>query len=173
MNATRTIQLFDKTASVYSDETIRELHDTTEIQPPRFGLLRSRLDEMDNETRAEVRRYLTHAAIHLLSEQATEEDDHVRVQQFCHVLMGMFIQRFHQSTRLDHILRNISTERAQQPQLRKLAEDIDKVFVEFRDELIIHLVGDLKHPERSRLNIPITDELAAKISKRLKATSPR
>jgi hypothetical protein len=128
---------------------------------------------MDNETRAEVRRYLTRAAIQLLSEQATEEDDHVRVQQFCHVLMGMFIQRFQQSTRLDHILRSISTDRAQQPQLRKLAEDIDKVFVEFRDELIIHLVGDLKHPERSRLNIPITDELADKISKRLKATSPR
>lgn len=137
--------------------------------PPRFGLVKTRRDEMDNETQALMRRYIARAAIQLLSQQGTEENATVREAQFCHILMAAFVQRFQGSTRLDHILRSINTEGAQHPALLKLAREMDTVFTDLRDDLILQLAGQVKNPEAPGLNIPISPELQQKIQARLKA----
>ena len=121
----------------------------------RLGLARARRSPMDNQTKSEVRRYITLAAINLLSEQATEEAEHVRIRELCHILTAVLLQRLQQTTRMDHILRSLSTERAQHPAILKVALQLDEVFTNLRDDIIESLVGDLKHPENSKLNIPI------------------
>jgi hypothetical protein len=142
--------------------------------PPegRLGLPRARRSPMDNQTKSDVRRYITLAAINILSEQATEESEHVRIRELCHILTAVLLQRLQQTTRMDHILRSLSTERAQHPAIRKVALQLDEVFTNLRDDIIENLVGDLKHPENSKLNIPLPERFLEKRKAKEHPTKP-
>jgi hypothetical protein len=99
---------------------------------------------MDNQTKAEARRRITYAAVNVLSEQAIEEAGHIRIRELCHTLTAVLLQRLQQTKRMDHILRALSTERAQHPAILKVALQLDEVFTNFRDDIIESLVDDLK-----------------------------
>jgi hypothetical protein len=125
----------------------------TTTRRERSSQIRSSKDEMDNRTKAQLLQQLQLMGLQILSEQATKDTPVMRERRLCKMLAAVFLGEIQGSRRLDHNLRILTEERTQQPELLAIAQQLDSFIQNKKLEMIDHLVGGLKNPERSKLEI--------------------
>jgi hypothetical protein len=76
-------------------------------------------------------------------------------RRLCKTLTAVLLCELRGSVRIDHVLRLLDKPtRAQHPELLAIAKQLEKILqTEVKLDVIDHLVGGLKNPERSKLNI--------------------
>ena len=111
-------------------------------------------NDMNLHTAAELRRQLGFLFLQILSEQSTAEAPLMRQRRLAKFFTAIAIADITHKSRLDEILRVLTETRSQHPDMLKMAQFMDEFLTTKRLEMAEHVFGDLKNPERSRLDIP-------------------
>lgn len=131
-------------------------------------------NDMNLHTAAELRRQLGFLFLQILGEQSTAEAPLMRQRRLAKFFTAIAIADITHKSRLDEILRVLTETRSQHPDMLKMAQFMDEFLSTKRLEMAEYVFGDLKHPERSQLDIPpdLIDELRKRRERGLTIEAP-
>ena len=110
--------------------------------------------DMNLRTEAALKRQLAHLLLQILSVQLTGEAPLMRQRRLCKMLTAIVLADIMHTVDVNKIQRTLSETRSQHPALLKIAQDLDDFIQNQKEDLMVYVMGDLKHPERSKLEIP-------------------
>ena len=110
--------------------------------------------DMNLRTEAALKRQLAHLLLQILSVQLTGEAPLMRQRRLCKMLTALVLADIMHTVDVNKIHRTLTETRSQHPALLKIAQDLDEFIQNQKEDLMVYVMGDLKHPERSKLDIP-------------------